>query len=87
VTVELGVAEQCRTLAVLAHLRRLALRVELLIAHEARAARDGERNHDPIARAHVLHLRTHFHDPAHRLVAQYVARLHEHGQGPVQVKI
>ena len=47
--VQLRVAEQRRALVVLAHLRRLALRVELLVAHEAVPARDVERHHDPVA--------------------------------------
>ena len=47
--VQLRVAEQRRALAVLVHLRRLALRVQLLVAHAAVAAGDVERDHDPVA--------------------------------------
>ena len=47
--VQLRVAEERRPLAMLAHLRRLALGVELHVAHEAVTARDVERHDDAIA--------------------------------------
>ena len=49
--VQLGVAEQRRALALLAHLGRLALRVEAALAHPAVPAGDVERDHDAVAAA------------------------------------
>ena len=49
--VELGVAEQRRARAVLVHLGRLALGMQVVAAHPAVAAGDVERDHDPVADA------------------------------------
>ena len=71
--VELGVAEQRGAHALVADLRRLALRVELLVAHVATAARDLERDDDPVTDRQIGHARDRPRDDAHRLVAQDVA--------------
>ena len=57
--VELGVAEQRRTLALLGHLRGLALGVQVLVAHEAVPAGDVEGHDDAVARPRG-------HRPRHR---------------------
>jgi hypothetical protein len=87
VAVQLGVAEQGGAGAVLAVLRRLALGVERLVAHPARAARDVERDDDPVAHRHLGHLAADGHDPAHRLVAEDVTGLHQRRQRPVEVQV
>ena len=85
--VHLRVPEQRRAGAVVAHLRRLALRVELLIAHEAVAARDLERDDDPVARLDRGDLVADFLDDAHRLVPEHVAGVHERPEHFVEVQI
>jgi hypothetical protein len=85
--VKLGVAEEGGPLSMLAYLRRLALRVEAAVAHEATAAGDVERDDDAVARLHVLDSRAHFLDDAHRLVAEDVAGLEERPHHLVQMKV
>ena len=86
-TVELGIAEQRRPLAVLPNLRGLALGVEVLVAHEAVAAGDIEGDDHTIAGFEVRHARTDFLDDPHRLVAEHVAVIDEHAQQLVEVEI
>ncbi len=71
--VQLGVAEQRRPRAVLADLRRLALRVQLHAAHVAAAAGDVERDDHAVAGLDVRDVRAGLLDDAHRLVAEDVA--------------
>ena len=85
--VQLGVAEQGRTAALLAHLGRLALGVEGLVAHEAVAARDLERHHHPVADRQPRHLGADLLHDSHRLVPENVTGVHEGAEGLVQVQI
>ncbi len=85
--VELAVAEEARAGAVLVVLRGLALAVEALPAHPARAAADVERYDDAVAYAEVGDGRADLLDDAHRLVADDVAGLHERGEGLVEVQV
>ena len=85
--VELGVAEQGRSLPLLPDLSGLALRIQLHVAHEAVAAGDVEGDDDAVARLQVLHARTDLFDDAHRLVAEDVAGVDEHPEHPVQVEV
>ncbi len=85
--VELAVAEEGGALAPLAHLGGLALRLQPLPAHDARAAGDVEGHDDAVARrergdagAGLLH-------DAHRLVAQDVARFHVGPEQLVQMQV
>jgi hypothetical protein len=83
--VELRVAEQRRALALLAHLRRLALRLQAAVAHPAVPARDVERDHDPVADRDLIDLVANRLDDAHRLVAEDVALVDERPQDLVEV--
>ena len=85
--VEPGVAEQRRALAVLGDLRRLALRVQVLVAHEAVTAGDVERHDDAVSHLEVAGLGTDRLDDAHRLVAQDVALGHERPEHLVDVQV
>ena len=85
--VELGEAEQRRAHALVAHLRRLALRVEVLLAHPAVPAGDLERDGDAVADLQVAALRADLDDLAHVLVAEDVAVAHERGQRLVEVQV
>ncbi len=71
--VQLRVPEQGGALSVLVHLGRLALRLQALAAHEAVAARNVERHHDPITGSKLRHVGADLLDDPHRLVTQYVA--------------
>ncbi len=51
--IELGVAEQRGTHALVANLRCITLGEELLIAHEATPAGDLERDHHPVAHCQI----------------------------------
>ena len=86
-TVELRVAQEAATGAVLAVLGRLALAVELLVAHPARTAGDVEGDDDAVADRHLGDLGADLLDDAHRLVPDDVAGLHERGQRLVQVQV
>ena len=70
--VELCVAEQGGPRALVADLGRLALGLEAVVAHPARAAGDVERDHDAVALGDVLDVGTDLLDHAHRLVAEHV---------------
>jgi hypothetical protein len=71
----------------LPHLRRLALRVEALIAHVTVAAGDAEGHYHAVAGLDLLDLAPHFLDDPHRLVAEDVALAHERPHHFVQVKV
>lgn len=71
-TVELGVAEQGSALLLFPNLRRLALRVKALTAHEAVPAGDVERDHDPVTGLDVIDVRADRLDDPHRLMAEDV---------------
>ena len=86
-TVELGVAQQRRTRAVLGDLRGLALRGQLLGTHGAAPAGDGERDHHAVAGAHVGDLCTDLLDDAHRLMAYDVTGGHERAEHLVEVEV
>jgi hypothetical protein len=86
-TVELRVSEQRRAGAVLAHLRRLALRLQPVVAHEAMAARDVEWDHHAIADREVGDLAAHGLDDAHRLVPEHIALVDVRTEHLVEVKI
>src|SRR3954466_141277 len=77
--VELGVAEERGPEALLPVLRGLALGLQALRAHPARAAGDVERDDDPVAGFHRRHVGPDLADDPHRLVAPDVADGHERG--------
>lgn len=83
--VQLRIAEQRRAHALILHLGLLALRVELLIAHEAVTARDLEGNDHAFAHRQTADGGTYLSDDAHRLVTQDVARMHEGTEHLVEV--
>ncbi len=85
--IELGVAEEGGPLVILAHLRRLALGVELPVAHKAVPARDVERHHHPVSRGDVLHISPDLLDDPHRLVPDDVALLEPHSQYSVEMQV
>jgi hypothetical protein len=87
IAVQLRVAEQRRAHALLAHLGGLALGLEALVAHEAAAAGDLERNDHAVARGELGHARADLLDHAHRLVAQDRALLDEGAEHLVQVQV
>src|SRR5690606_747602 len=70
--VELRVAEEGCTAAVLAHLGGLALRLQSLAAHETVAARDRERNDDAVADSQLGDIGADLYNDAHRLVSEDV---------------
>src|SRR5215216_1560298 len=86
-TVELCVAKESRTLVVLSNLCRLALGIELPVAHVAVPTRDIKRHNYSVSRLDVGHLRSDFFDYAHRLVTDDVALLKPHPQYLVEVEI
>jgi hypothetical protein len=63
------VAEQRRALVLLAHLRRLALRIEAAVTHPAVAAGDVEGDHDAIAGSDVRDRRADRLDNRYRALA------------------
>lgn len=85
--VKLGVTEQCGTGSVLPHLGGLALRVQLLLAHEAVPARHLERNDNPVADGDRVDLGANLKDDAHRLVTKDVPFPHERTKGFVQMQV
>jgi hypothetical protein len=85
--VELREPEERGAHALLAHLRRLALRVEVLIAHEAVPARDLERDDDAIADRDVGGPLADRFDNPHRLMAEDVALVHERPKRLIQVQV
>ncbi len=86
-TVELGVAEQRGTAAVLPDLGGLALRLEPLAAHEAVTAGDVERDHDTVPAADRRHVGAGLLDDAHRLVPQDVARVEVGAEHLVEMQV
>src|SRR5581483_11989492 len=86
-TMQLGVAEQRRAIAVFAHLRGFALRVELPIAHPATSAGDPERHDNAIAGLDLRHLAADFLDNAHRFVTDDVALFQKRSQYAVKMQI
>jgi hypothetical protein len=85
--VELGVAEQGGSGVSVSILRRLALGVELALAHPAMPARDVERDHDAVALLELTDFGADLFDDAHRLVAQDVTRLDERAENLVEVQV
>ena len=85
--VELRVAEEAGAHALVAVLRRLALALEPVLAHEAVPARDVEGHDDAIADRQVVHPGAHGLDDAHRLVAEHVAGLEERAEDLVEVQV
>ena len=86
-TVHLRVPEQRCALAVVTHLRGLALGVELLITHVALPAGDVERDHDAIAGMDVRHPVTDGLDHPDRFVTEDVALVEKRSQHLVQVQV
>ena len=69
--VQLGVAEQRRAHSLISDLCGLTLGLQTLRAHEARAAGDLERDHDPVAGLQIAHLGSGLlHDPDHLVQVQ-----------------
>src|SRR5690606_19759185 len=68
-------------------LRRLALREQTAIAHEAAPAADVERNDDPITGLDMTDAWTDVLDHAYGLVAENVTLLHERAQHVVQMEV
>jgi hypothetical protein len=86
--VQLGVAEEGGTVALVPVLGGLALGEQLPLAHPAVPARDVERDHHPVAGRDVAGgLRADLLDHAHGLVAQDVPGLHERAEHLVQVQV
>jgi hypothetical protein len=85
--VQLAEPEQRGAAALRAHLRRLALGVELPLAHPAVPAGDLERDADPVADAQVAAVRPDLLDDPHGLVPEHVAPVHERGERLVQVQV
>jgi len=85
--VELGVAEQRRALVLVAHLRRLALRLEAAVAHPTVPAGDVEGDDDAVAGREAGHVGTDLLDHAHRLVAEDVALAEVGREHLVEVEI
>ena len=86
-SVEVRVAEQRGAHALLAHLRGLALGLQILLAHVAVPAGDLEGDHDAVAGREVRDRAAHLLDDAHRLVAEHVALVHERPQDLVEVQV
>jgi hypothetical protein len=86
-TVELCVTEQRATGPVLMVLRRLALRVELTVAHPAGAAGDVEGDHYPVAGLQVPDLGADGLDHSHRLVPEDVSGVQEWPEHLVEVQV
>jgi hypothetical protein len=61
--------------------------VQALRAHEARATRDVERDHDAVGALELGHAGAGFLDDAHRLVAQDVTLVEERPQHLVEVEV
>jgi hypothetical protein len=85
--VELRVAEQSSTHALLTYLCRLTLRVQALRAHKTGATRDVERHHDPVTIAQRGHLGPRRFDDAYRLMPKHVALTHERPKHFVQMQV
>ena len=58
-----------------------------VLAEEAAAAGDGERDDDAVAELQVLHVGADFDDLAHELVAEDVAGLHGRDEAVVEVEV
>jgi hypothetical protein len=76
-SVQLGVAEEGRALAVLSDLGSFALAVKLPVAHEAMSARDVERNDYPVARFDVADLAANGFNNSDRFVPENGSFFHE----------
>jgi hypothetical protein len=85
--VQLGVAEQRGTHALVLDLGRFALGEQLLLAHPAMPAGDVERDDDPIARSDMGDLGAHLLDDAHRLMAEDVALLEKWPEDLIEMEI
>ncbi len=85
--VQLRIPEQGGAAAVLAHLRRLALRLQTPPAEPAGAARDVERDDDAVAGGQVLDRGADLDDLAHRLVTEDVASVDERAEQLVEMQI
>src|SRR4051794_24377955 len=85
--IELGVAEEARTSALVAVLGRLALREESPVAHPAVTAGDVERDDDSVARRQVRNAGADLLDDAHELVAEDVALVQVRREHPVEVEV
>ncbi len=85
--VQLGVAKQRRTGAVLVHLGGLALRMQAVSAHPAVAAGNVEWDDDSVADAECGDVFAGRLDDPHRFVPEHVARIQKRGQHRVQVQI
>ena len=85
--VQLRVAEQRRTHALVAHLCGLALGVEQPVAHVAVAAGDLEGHDHPVAHREIAGLAAHLLHDAHGLVSEDVSLLHERAERLVQVQV
>ncbi len=86
-SIELGVAEEGCAAAMLADLCGLALGVQAMGAHVARAAGDVERDDDPFAGPHAGDVRADFLHDAHGLVAEDVAGVEEGAEEFVEVQV
>jgi hypothetical protein len=83
--IQLRVAEQRCSGAVLVNLRGLTLGLQSDAAHEAMPARDVERDNHPVTDLQVRHAGADRFDDTHRFVTEHVTGGHERGHHRVQV--
>ncbi|MNH27059.1 hypothetical protein D3C79_871520 [compost metagenome] len=62
-------------------------REQLVLAEEAAAARDHERDHHPVTGAYGCHCATNVFDDPHELVAEDIARLDQRDLATIQVQV
>src|SRR3546814_11381565 len=85
--VELGVAEEAGTGAVLTVLRGFALAVAVLVTHPAGAAGDVEGDHDPVADGDLGDFGADLFHDAHRFAADDVAGLPDGAERLVEERV
>jgi len=86
-SIELREAEQRGPHPLLTHLCRLALRVEVLVTHEAVPAGDLERHDDTVTDRDVGHRGADLFDDSHRLMTEDVTLAHERPERLIQMQV
>lgn len=85
--VQFRIPEQRCAFTVVAHLRGLALRIELLVAHVAVPTGDLERNDDAVTDRQPVDVAADLANDAHGFVPENVTLVHERSEHLVQVQI